>query len=91
MNYDKIPKNLPIELVSKIMSFIDMTTPSAKAIKNASIREIKTIELLSNNPLQKGSLKLVGFGNEELNQEWADFYTNHSDSYWQGFYAAHDL
>mgnify|MGYP003634423425 CR=1 FL=1 len=90
MNYSKIPQNLPIELVIKIMSFIDMTTPSARAFKESEMREIKTIELLSVNPLIEGTLTLIGYGNEALNQEWDEF-ENGSDSYWEGFYAAHGL
>jgi len=92
MNYEKIPQDLPVELVHLIMSFINMTTPSAHAFKDCEIREIKNIELLSKNPLQKGELKLIGFGTEELNQEWMDYNSDMDalDSiYWEGFYDAH--
>tara|TARA_R110000751_G_scaffold272535_1_gene372735 strand:+ start:573 stop:794 length:222 start_codon:yes stop_codon:yes gene_type:complete len=50
MNYDKIPQDLPVEIVAMITSFINLTTPSAIAFKTAEIREVKNIELLSKAP-----------------------------------------
>ena len=91
MDDDKIPQDLPVELVNLIMSFINMTTPSAAAFKKREIREIKTIELLSKNPLQKGELKLIGYGTEALNQEWAEFNQDLDDIYWEGIYDAHSV
>ena len=90
MNYNKVPI-LPIELVSLIMSFIDMTTPSAQAFNDRKIREVKDVELFSN--MSPGILVL-----EESNlieQDWEEFleYTHSiaNDSYWEGFYDSSDL
>tara|TARA_R110000744_G_scaffold341100_1_gene446402 strand:+ start:791 stop:1039 length:249 start_codon:yes stop_codon:yes gene_type:complete len=65
MDYDKIPQDLPVEIVALITSYIDLTTPSALAIKTAEIREIKNIELLSKHP-SIGVIKL----NDDLDQDY---------------------
>ena len=71
MNYDKIPQDLPVEIVALITSFIDLTTPSALAIKTAEIREVKNIELLSKHP-SIGVIKL----NDDLNQDYTQYFTS---------------
>ena len=50
MNYESIPQDLPIEIVNKIMSFIDLSSPSCKAYRSAEIRLVSNIELLERAP-----------------------------------------
>jgi hypothetical protein len=50
MNYDSIPQDLPIEIVNKIMSFIDLASPSCIAFRSAEIRLVSNIELLGRAP-----------------------------------------
>jgi len=89
MNYSKIPQDLPIEIVGLIMSYINMETPSAKAFKLEEFREIKNVELLSIKPLLKGVLVLKDTYIPDVNEEWEAF--QDESSYWEGFYAAHDI